>query len=59
MMLALQHVFFALLNCIHHLLGQVPYVEVEREPIILPEREHHPDYMRAPLPEEIHIPQVY
>jgi polyphosphate kinase 2 len=49
----------ARLNCIHHLLSQVPYVEIEREPIILPEREHHPDYMRAPLPEEILIPQVY
>ena len=28
----------ARLNCIHHLLGQVPYQEVEREPIVLPER---------------------
>jgi polyphosphate kinase 2 len=47
------------LNCIHHLLSQVSYREVNREPIILPRREHHQDYTRAPLPEEIHIPQVY
>ena len=25
----------------------------------MPQREYHPDYMRAPIPEEIHIPQVY
>ena len=24
-----------------------------------PKREHDPDYMRALLPEEIHVPQVY
>jgi len=47
------------LNCIHHLLGQVPYKEVERELIVLPQRVHRPDYMRAPIPEEIQIPQVY
>ena len=47
------------LNCIHHLLGQVPYKEVERELIVLPQRVHHPDYMRTPIPEEIQIPQVY
>ncbi len=49
----------ARLNCIHHLLSQVKYSEVERETIILPQREHHPDYTRARIPEEIHIPQVY
>jgi len=47
------------LNCIHHLLGQVAYREVNRDPIILPQREHHQDYARAPIPEEIFIPQVY
>ena len=49
----------ARLNTIHHLLSQVPYTEIQRDPIILPEREHHPDYMRAPVPEEIQIPQIY
>jgi polyphosphate kinase 2 len=47
------------LNCIHHLLSQVKYHEVNREPIILPRREHNQDYSRAPIPEEIHIPQIY
>ena len=49
----------ARLNCIHHLLTQVPYREVEHEPVVLPPREYHSDYTRGPIPEEIFIPQVY
>ncbi len=49
----------ARLNCIHHLLSQVPYTEVEHEVIVLPEREHHDDYHRQELPGEILVPQVY
>ena len=48
----------ARLNCIHHLLGQVNYVEVAREPIILPDRQFDPDFARALIPEEINIPAV-
>ena len=49
----------ARLNCIHHLLSQIKYTEVAHEPIVLPKRVFHPDYTRAPIPEEILIPQVY
>ncbi len=49
----------ARLNCIHHLLGQIPYHEVPRDPIVLPERVRHPDYLREPLPTEMYIPEVY
>jgi hypothetical protein len=49
----------ARLNCIHHLLSQVPYREVTHRRIRLPPREYHPDYTRGPIPEEILIPQVY
>ncbi len=49
----------ARLNCIHHLLSQVPYREVEHPIVKLPPREYHPDYTRGPIPEEILIPQVY
>ena len=49
----------ARLNCIHHLLGQIPYGEIERESITLPEREHHPDYSRIPLPDAMAVPLVY
>jgi len=49
----------ARLNCIHHLLSRVPFKGIARKPITMPKREHSPDYMRAPLPGEIHIPHVY
>jgi polyphosphate kinase 2 len=49
----------ARLNCIHHLLGQVPYREVQRPPVILPPRERHPDYHRTPVPQDMYVPEVY
>jgi polyphosphate kinase 2 len=49
----------ARLNCIHHLLHQVPYREVEHAPVILPARERHPDYFRNPVPRELYVPEVY
>ncbi|MFC0669588.1 polyphosphate kinase 2 [Azotobacter chroococcum] len=49
----------ARLNCIHHLLGQVPYGEVDHPAIALPERVYHPDYLRAPQAKEIFVPAVY
>ncbi len=49
----------ARLNCIRHLLSQVPYHEFPREPVVLPERAHAPDYVRHPLPPEIYVPDVY
>jgi hypothetical protein len=49
----------ARLNCIHHLLGQMDYREIEREPVVLPQRERHVDYARQPVPQEILVPQVY
>jgi polyphosphate kinase len=49
----------ARLNCIHHLLSQMPYAEVPRAAIELPERERHPDYSRRPVPAELFVPEVY
>src|SRR5262245_34439182 len=49
----------ARLNCIHPLLQQVPYHEAQRPPIGLPPREWHPDYVRRPIPREMHVPEVY
>jgi polyphosphate kinase 2 len=49
----------ARLNCIRHLLGQIPYQEIDRAPVVLPERVHNPDYSRDPLPKEIYVPAVY
>ena len=49
----------ARLNCIHHLLGQIPYQDIPRDPVVLPERVHNPDYHRDPLPRDIYVPEVY
>lgn len=49
----------ARLNCIHHLLGQIPYHEVTRTPVVLPARTHHPDYQRKPVPRDMYVPTVY
>lgn len=49
----------ARLNCIHHLLSQMPYHEVEHPPIALPPRLRHADYARVSLPHEIFVPEVY
>ena len=49
----------ARLNCIHHLLGQVPYEEVAQKPIELPARQRHADYVRIPTPAEMLVPEQY
>ena len=49
----------ARLNCIHHLLSQMPYESTEHAPIDLPERERHEDYVRRPVPTDIIIPEIY
>ena len=49
----------ARLNCIHHLLSQIPYAEVAHQPVILPERVRNPDYHRGPVPAEMYVPAVY
>jgi len=49
----------ARLNCIAHLLAQMPYAEIPRSPISLPERERHEDYVRQAVPEDMMIPERY
>ena len=49
----------ARLNCIQHFLDQIPYEEVEKQEVTLPERRHYEDYHRTPTPEEMMVPQVY
>ena len=49
----------ARLNCIHHLLAQMPYQEVTHPPVMLPERVRHEDYVRQPVPKDIVVPEVY
>lgn len=49
----------ARLNCIHHLLSQLPYQEFEHPTIMLPPRERNDDYVRLPVPDEILVPEIY
>jgi polyphosphate kinase 2 len=49
----------ARLNCISHLLNQIPYKEIDHPVITLPERVHNPDYLRGPVPREMYVPEVY
>ncbi len=49
----------ARLNCIHHLLSQLPYQEVPHAPVVLPERVRNPEYLRQPVPASMYVPEVY
>ncbi|GER12488.1 polyphosphate kinase 2 [Variovorax boronicumulans] len=49
----------ARLNCISHLLGQLPYQEVAHAPVELPARERHDDYLRQPVPATMIVPEIY
>jgi len=49
----------ARLNCIHHLLSQLPYQEVEHAPVVLPARARNPDYLRGPIPPQMYVPAVF
>ncbi|GGJ88548.1 polyphosphate kinase 2 [Pseudomonas matsuisoli] len=49
----------ARLNCIKHLLDQIPYQRVVHEEVVLPRRVYHPDYIRRPVPAEMYVPEHY
>ena len=49
----------ARLNCIHHLLQQMPYEETEHPPVVLPPRLRHDDYERQPVRQDILVPEIY
>ena len=49
----------ARLNCIHHLLDQFDYHEIDKPEVVLPERVRNPDYIRHPVPDAMVVPAVY
>jgi polyphosphate kinase 2 len=49
----------ARLNCIHHLLQQFDYHEVERPPVELPARIRSEDYARQAVPTDMLVPDVF
>ena len=49
----------ARLNCMAHLLSQIPYADVPHEEVQLPERVFNPNYERHALAPELFVPRVY
>jgi len=49
----------ARLNCITHLLSQIPYGEIPIEEIQLPERQSRTGYVRTPISEQTFVPEIY
>ena len=49
----------ARLNCIDHLLHQIPYEPIPHEEISLPDRAFNPSYERSELPKELFVPSKY
>lgn len=49
----------ARLNCIAHLLAQMPYQEVPHPAVVLPDRVRNPEYLRQPVPASMYVPEVY
>jgi polyphosphate kinase 2 len=49
----------ARLNCIAHLLAQIPYESIPHVDPVLPQREHQKDYARTPVPAAMYIPNLY
>ncbi len=49
----------ARLNCIHHLLDQIPYKDLTPAPIKLPPRQRRRGYKRPPLKIQHFVPEVY
>ncbi len=49
----------ARLNCIHHLLSQVPYKDLSPKPVTLPPRQPEGSYVRPPMSDQTFVPEVY
>ena len=49
----------ARLNCISHLLEQIPYRDVQHAPVVLPPRVRNPEYHRGPIPPEMYVPAKF
>ena len=49
----------ARLNCISHLLTQVPYGELHHEPVVLPDRIYDPAYQREKISPEMYVPKLF
>lgn len=49
----------ARLNCISHLLNQIPYKDLTPKPIELPPRQSDIGYIRPPITDQTFVPEIY
>ncbi len=49
----------ARLNCIHHILDQIPYMDILPDPIELPPVKKGTGYIRPPIDEQTFVPEIY
>jgi len=49
----------ARLNCVHHILSKIPYVDMTPQPLELSPRKSADSYVRPPLNEQFFVPQIY
>ncbi|MCP4546248.1 MAG: polyphosphate kinase 2 [bacterium] len=49
----------ARLNCISHLLSQLPYEDLTPAPLELPPRQANPGYVRPPLTDQTFVPELF
>ena len=49
----------ARLNCIHHLLKQIPYRDLTPPPIKLPPRQKRKGYVRPPISDQHFVPEIF
>jgi polyphosphate kinase len=49
----------ARLNCIHHLLSQIPYEDLTPKPFGLPERKYSTSYVRPPIEDQTFVPEKF
>lgn len=49
----------ARLNCISHLLSQIPYQDLTPDPIVLPPHQEDIGYVRPPLSDQTFVPEIY
>ncbi|MGA7806377.1 polyphosphate kinase 2 [Bradyrhizobium sp.] len=49
----------ARLNCISHLLSQLPYGEISHQAVVLPGRAHDPAYHREQIPPDMYVPAIF
>jgi len=49
----------ARLNCIDHLLGMIPYKDIEHEKTVLPPRKDEEGYIRPPFSDQTFVPEKF